>query len=61
MELIIGQNVKVVNMDSFAFDEVGQVTEVTYNKKFDKYVYRIFLYSTGTFIRLTEEEIVSIC
>ena len=48
-------------MDSFAFDEIGQVTEVTYNKKLKNYTYKVFLYSTGTFIRVLEDELISIC
>lgn len=58
---IIGENVKVINKDSFAFDEIGQVTEVTYNKKLKIYTYKVFLYSTGTFIRVQEDELISIC
>ena len=58
---ILGENVKVINKDSFAFDEIGQVTEVTYNKKLKNYTYKVILYSTGTFIRVQEDELVSIC
>ena len=58
---IIGENVKVINIDSFAFDEIGQVTEVTYNKKLKFYIYKVFLYSTGSFICVQEDELVSIC
>ena len=58
---ILGENVKVINKDSFAFDEIGQVTEVTYNKKLKSYTYKVFLYSTGTFIHVQEDELVSIC
>ena len=58
---ILGENVKVINKDSFAFDEIGQVTEVTYNKKLKNYTYKVFLYSTGTFFRVQEDELVSIC
>ena len=58
---ILGENVKVINKDSFAFDEIGQVTEVTYNKRLKNYSYKVFLYSTGTFIRVQEDVLVSIC
>ena len=58
---ILGENVKVINKDSFAFDEIGQVTEVTYNKKLKNYSYKVFLYSTGTSIRVLEDELISIC
>ena len=58
---ILGENVKVINKDSFAFDEIGQVTEVTYKKKLKIYIYKVFLYSTGTFIRVQEDELVSVC
>ena len=58
---IIGENVKVINKDSFAFDEIGQVAEVTYNKKLKNYRYKVFLYSTGSFVYVQEDELVSIC
>ena len=58
---VLGENVKVINKDSFAFDEICQVTEVTYNKKLKNYTYKVFLYSTGSFVCVQEDELVSIC